>query len=93
MLYPGPPIFESTAIAASMSMVADPDDISAVLQSLAEMLGVDPDLLEVENVAIGVDERRTSHEITIHFKVYATPLPPIYTHTHIYIYTSIHLYI
>jgi len=53
-------------------MTADPDDMSAILDSLAEMLRLDPDLLELENAG-STGSRRTAQAMVISFKVYATP--------------------
>ena len=68
----GPPMFQTTAVSASMAMTADPDDMSAILDSLAEMLRLDPDLLELENAG-STGSRRTAQAMVISFKVYATP--------------------
>ena len=65
-------MFGTTAVSASMAMTADPDDMAAILDSLALMLGLDPNLLELENAG-STGSRRAAQAMVISFKVYATP--------------------
>ena len=46
----GPPIFETSVIEVSLSIEGDPDDLDAIVASLAASLGIDPSLIVVGDV-------------------------------------------
>ena len=82
-------MFQTTSVSASMSMIADKDDLASILDSLAKSLGVDPSMLALDGeigssikldgeIGLAPDYdtpagRRAGEELVIKFKVYVTP--------------------
>jgi hypothetical protein len=67
-------MFQTTSVSASMSMIADKDDLASILDSLAKSLGVDPSMLALDG-EIGTQSagRRAGEELAIKVKLYVTP--------------------
>jgi hypothetical protein len=65
----GPPIFATSTLKGSLAIQGDPEDVDAIVASLAEALGVDPALLTLDDDTSAA--RRAALEIS--FSILADP--------------------
>ena len=57
----GPPIFATASVKGSLKIEGDPNDVDAIIASLAATLGLDPALIVLDGPVTG---RRASLEVT-----------------------------